>query len=154
VLRAPARQLLLRAHGSADARRHVVYYSCLDRKRRGDAVCPNAVAPRCSFSDFRPYSWALKSGTQRPVSVWRRSTQPTNSTGYHKLRWPTSRGPHTWAAPCFGPYVTRAQPKTGGARPVHWLAEGQAGASGIAGYGLPIEERDRERFIESRVSPE
>src|SRR6266446_333208 len=33
----------LRAHGSAGRRRHVAFYTCLDRKRRGPAICTNAV---------------------------------------------------------------------------------------------------------------
>jgi DNA invertase Pin-like site-specific DNA recombinase len=33
----------LRAHGSGERRRHVAHYACLDHKKRGNAICANAV---------------------------------------------------------------------------------------------------------------
>src|SRR5437899_6343933 len=41
----------LRAHGSAGSRRHVAFYTCLDRKRRGSAICTNAVTMRQEIVD-------------------------------------------------------------------------------------------------------
>lgn len=41
----------LRAHGSNGHRTHVPHYGCLDHKRRGDAVCTNAVGLRQDILD-------------------------------------------------------------------------------------------------------